>query len=565
VNDDLRWLHTHALIVAGALIGVEAVGLFAGLDFITRGASDWPQIYPYTVGGLAALVAAMGLFRTGLRIAAWAARGLAGVVLLLGAGVEIGVSAGVLPSNDPATPGGVTWVTTLPSLATLAVAASVLMIGLGGTAASRVRFWLAAVGGLVSLLGLLSYVYGSAQLFTSLGVTGTSFPTTIIGLLVIAAALTATPDRPPLASLNERYDRSIMRRTLPLLLLAPFLPAAVEWVILRLDPDPASAAAVSGLVTVVILVAVIALVGGAASRAQREVTTQRTRVWDAFEHTPAATAIVTIDGHIATANAALSRLMQQSPELLHGRHVSDLLVPQDSAWVAEAMAHVGAGRQGFRRDVRLSGAGRDGTWIDLGVAPVRDGAGRVSYLVMQCADLTDRKQLERVLADQAIRDPLTGLLNRDGLDLRIDDRRAERRPGEVVVLVYADVDRLGTINDGVGHATGDELLREVARRLRRCTREEDILARVGGDEFVMVATVPSRSPEAVDAVLSRLRSELSGQVDLGTTIVDLSVSLGASVLDAETDVRGAFAAADRAMYQDKAYRRRSTDAVSQTA
>jgi diguanylate cyclase (GGDEF)-like protein/PAS domain S-box-containing protein len=564
VTDDLRRMHLHALVVAGVLVAIEAVGLAAGWSLLTRGAPDWPEIYPYTVGGLAALTAAMALFRQGGRVAAWCARALAGVTLLLGAGVEVGVSAGVLPSSDPAGNDAVTWVTALPSVATLAVAVSVLLIGLGGPATARVRFWLAAAGGLVSLLGLLSYLYGSAQLFTGLGLTGISLPTTVIGLVVIAAAMTAAPDRPPLASLDARYDRSLMRGILPTLLVAPFLPAAVEWLVLRTEPDAASAAAVSGLVTVVLLVTVIALIGGAASRAQRELTTQRSRVWDAFEHTPAATAIVTIDGRIATANSALSRLTRRPLDELNGMHVADLVIPQDAAWVTEALAHVGAGNDGFRRDARLTGPGRDGIWIDLGVAPVRTTGGGVSYLILQCTDLTDRKKLERVLAEQATRDPLTGLLNRQGLDRRIDDRLAEKRPGELVVIVYADVDRLKPLNDTSGHAAGDELLREVSRRLRRCTRDEDILARVGGDEFVIVSTVPASDPDAVDAVMSRLRSELSGRVDLGSSAVDLSVSLGASVVDAGDDVRDAFADADRAMYQDKAFRRRATDAPDPT-
>ncbi len=143
------------------------------------------------------------------------------MTLLLGAGVEIGVSAGVLPSSDPTSPDGATWVAALPSVATMAVSLSVLLIGLGRDTTARVRFWLAAGGGLVSMLGLLSYLYGSAELFTALGVTGISLPTTVIAIAVVGAALTATPDRPPLASLDQRYDRSLLRRILPLLLLAP--------------------------------------------------------------------------------------------------------------------------------------------------------------------------------------------------------------------------------------------------------------------------------------------------------------------------------------------------------
>ena len=400
IADDLRRMHGHLLVVAAVLVAVEAVGLMTDSEPITRVQPDWPQIYPYTVAGIAALVAAMALFRHGGRVAGWIARALAGVTLLLGAGVEIGVSAGLLPSSDPTSPDGVTWVAALPSVATMAVSLSVLLIGIGGDTTARLRFWLAAGGGLVSMLGLLSYLYGSAKLFTALGVTGVSLPTAVISVVVIGAVLTATPDRPPLASLDQRYDRSLLRRIVPLLVIAPLLPAAVAWVILRIEPDLESAMAVSGLVTVVVLVAVIALVGGAASRAQRELRTQRHRVWDAFEHSPAPTAILSIDGRIAIANAALAAVVQRPVGELAGAQVADLVMSPDAAWVAEAIAHVGAGHAGFRREVRLNGRGREGIWIDLAVASVRDSDDAVGYLVLQCIDLTDRKRLERGLADR---------------------------------------------------------------------------------------------------------------------------------------------------------------------
>jgi PAS domain S-box-containing protein len=394
-------MHVHLLVIASVLVAVEAVGLAIGSSVITRVAPDWPQIYPYTVAGVAALIVAMALFRDGRRVTCWIGRALAGVTLLLGAGVEIGVNSGLLPSSDPTSPDGVTWIAALPSLATVAVSLSVLLIGLGGDRVSRLRFLLASGGGLVAVLGLLSYLYGSTELFTALGVTGVSLPTTVISIFVVGAALTATPDRPPLASLDQRYDRSLLRRLLPLLLIAPLLPAAVTWVILRFEPDPESAAAVSGLVTVVVLVVVIVLIGGAASRAQRELRTQRNRVWDAFEHSPAPTAILSIDGRIAIANAALAAVAQRSVAELSGAQMADLVMGRDAPWVAEAIAEVGAGREGFRRDVRLIGRGREGIWIDLGVASVRDSDDSVGYLVLQCTDLTDRKQLERGLADEA--------------------------------------------------------------------------------------------------------------------------------------------------------------------
>ena len=97
-----------------------------------------------------------------------------------------------------------------------------------------------------------------------------------------------------------------------------------------------------------------------------------TRVWEAFEHSPTPTAILSIDGRIALANAALAAVVQRPLVDLTGAQMTDLVMGQDAPWVAEAIAEVGAGATRFRREVRLDGHGREGIWIDLGVAPVRD-------------------------------------------------------------------------------------------------------------------------------------------------------------------------------------------------
>jgi PAS domain S-box-containing protein len=120
-----------------------------------------------------------------------------------------------------------------------------------------------------------------------------------------------------------------------------------------------------------------------------------------LEHSPAPTAILSIDGRIAIANAALAAVTQRPVADLAGTQVADLVMGPDAAWVAEAIAHVGAGHAGFRREVRLNGRGREGIWIDLAVASVRDSDDTVGYLVLQCIDLTDRKRLEQGQTEQA--------------------------------------------------------------------------------------------------------------------------------------------------------------------
>ena len=557
VASDLGVLHRYLLAVSAVLVVIVGAGTIFGWEALTRVQPSWPQIYPYTVAGLAALIIAMVLFDRGGRGGLIIGRVLTSVVLLLGIGVESAVAAGWLPSPDPAS-GEASWVTALPSVAIVAMGLSVLMLGFPRDRWPHLRFWLAGFAAIVALLTLLSYVYGSASIFNGMGLTGTSIVTPIIGLLLIGAAITARPDRPPLASLDERYDSALLRRVLPPLLAVPFLPALIAWVVGKFDPDMASAAAITQLITVVILIVIIILAGGGQSRARRTLASERQRLWDAFAHTPAATAMLGVDGSVLLANAAMGRLLGIPEAQLSRRSMVDLVVERDRSAVAEGLAEIMSGLDVVRLDVELLRAEGPPVWVDLGAAPVRDVSGRVTYVVIQCSDLTHRKHLERVLSDQATRDPLTGLLNREGLSRRLQERGTDLSPGFVTTVVYADLDGLKHVNDTIGHAAGDDMLREVARRLTASTRDGDIVARVGGDEFLVITTTSATGQDPASAVITRLRSELSGPVAAGREIISLSVSLGAAILDGSRDMAAAVAHADEAMYVDKR-RRRSAD------
>ena len=562
VTDDLVRLHRDLLVIATAAIALLALGLALGWDVVTRGRAEWPQIYPYSVAGAGALVAAMALMRRGDgprgRLARRIGVALAGATVLLGAGADLAVSAGLLPSSDPTT-GSAGWSAALPSIAATATALSVVLIPSDSPRVARIRFWTAAGAGVVSLLVVLSYVYESSKLILGLGQTGTSLPMSLLGTVIVAASMSARPDLPPLRWLDTYYEHGVLRRVLPLLALTPFIPAAVHALVDTVEPDPAAADAIAQLVTVLILVTVIVVMGGGRSRAQRELAGQRRRVWLAFAHAPSGTAVVALDGRIVAANDALLRLTGR--DTLEGSSAIDLVADVDQMRVAEALAEISAGRDGFRRDVRLRTGTSTPLWVDLNLAPVRDLSGRVQYLILQCADLTDRKDLERLLAEMAIRDPLTGLLNRDGLEQQISVLRRAARNGRDVVVVFVDVDGMKGINDREGHSSGDEVLREVARRLRSSTRSEDVLARIGGDEFVVVTTAPTTGASSADSVVARLRREINGPMALGARTLAVSVSLGASTLSRFADASTAIDEADQAMYVDKRLRRRSTDAT----
>ena len=169
-------------------------------------------------------------------------------------------------------------------------------------------------------------------------------------------------------------------------------------------------------------------------------------------------------------------------------------------------------------------------------------------------DISERKEHGYELLQLSLRDQLTGLLNRRGFLVMISEhRKRARRDGQPLVVLYADVDRLKQINDGFGHARGDQALEAVAAALSRTFREADLLARLGGDEFCVVAEAEESADP--DALLARLDDALAaGGARLG---FELSMSYGTVV----TDWRGLenpdelLTRADMLMYRNKRSRR----------
>lgn len=169
------------------------------------------------------------------------------------------------------------------------------------------------------------------------------------------------------------------------------------------------------------------------------------------------------------------------------------------------------------------------------------------------ADVTERVHRERRMRLEADSDPLTGLANRRALERTLETavERARRDSREVAVLLL-DLDGFKLLNDRWGHLAGDRALRAVARRLQRCVRERDLVARNGGDEFVLV--LPDLQPGA--PVASECRARVEGALSAPVRFEGGSTTLGAAIGVATFPHHGAdglslLAHADRQMYAGK--------------
>ena len=192
-------------------------------------------------------------------------------------------------------------------------------------------------------------------------------------------------------------------------------------------------------------------------------------------------------------------------------------------------------------------------WLRHHVEPLRDGDGAVVGAVGVSLDITELKRTQQELFESAHRDRLTALPNRLSLDQRIEETIADaRRDDRRFAVLFVDLDRFKTINDTLGHGTGDLVLREVAVRLQETLRAGDVIARPGGDEFIILLPRVVHAGEA-ESVAQRLVRALALPVPAGGRDLFVNASVGVAIFpDHGRDAEAVVAHADAAMYRAKA-------------
>ncbi|UHH11319.1 EAL domain-containing protein [Luteimonas fraxinea] len=203
--------------------------------------------------------------------------------------------------------------------------------------------------------------------------------------------------------------------------------------------------------------------------------------------------------------------------------------------------------------VQLRNYRRDGSpfWNELRMAPVRDQDGALTHFVGILNDITERRRAEDALAHRATHDELTGLPNRELVMACLAKAVARADAGDSCVgLVFVDLDDFKLINDSLGHASGDEVLRTVGRRLRATLQPGDTVGRFGGDEFVLVVNAADR--DAVARATERVFAALSQPMEIGAASLQITPSIGYCRHPGDGDDPALLLRhADQAMYQAK--------------
>ena len=234
--------------------------------------------------------------------------------------------------------------------------------------------------------------------------------------------------------------------------------------------------------------------------------------------------------------AGIARFSPRWQDLLDLR---DPLAPTLEAWLghvhsadvdrvrAELAEHVAGGSAIFRNSHRLIKP--DGTvrWVEARGLALRDSQGRALLVAGSATDVTERKQYEDQLLHDAFHDVLTGLPNRPLFLNRLAHSiaRSQRRGQVLFAVLFVDLDRFKVVNEAFGHAAGDDLLVQIARRLEACVRPGDTVARIGGDEFIILVDEldgPSEASEVADRILAGLRPPFH----TGSSDVVTSASIG---------------------------------------
>lgn len=304
-------------------------------------------------------------------------------------------------------------------------------------------------------------------------------------------------------------------------------------------------------------------------QAQSQLEFTRQQYIDLYNLAPVGYASLDDAGLVWRTNRTLCDLLDMSEDKMTGRALVDLMEEEDKEKFLGRYTAFARKPEGKHIDVRFRGTSTDGSKRSFTgriqgrrIAAMAPHYGikvrRQETLLVTISDVTELKKSEEQIEYQAFHDLLTGLPNRanlhDHLTLSLAQAQRHRRFG---VLLFMDLDHFKNINDSLGHHVGDELLVQFAKRLKDSTRKEDMLVRMGGDEFIILLAEQSSTRGDAAVKGHKLSQHLIEQLDepliIGEHHIKTTVSIGITIFpfNQEDDVSDVIREADTAMYQAK--------------
>ena len=267
--------------------------------------------------------------------------------------------------------------------------------------------------------------------------------------------------------------------------------------------------------------------------------------------------VTNIDGKVVWTNPAFEALTGYSAAEIRGRKPGEILQGEDSdPQVIEHLRSAIKNRQAVEAEIMNYQKSGEPYWVSLSITPLVNEANSAYGFMAISRDVTEaRRQQDAILAAkmeierQALQDPLTGLPNRRALDLALKERKESSEPGATVIRI--DLDHFKYVNDTLGHEAGDFALNEVARILREETKTEDLPARVGGDEFVLLLEPGATSRDGT-VLAERLLKRIKNPKRFEEKTLRFGASFGvASTLDGLLPFEELVIGADSALYSAK--------------
>lgn len=326
--------------------------------------------------------------------------------------------------------------------------------------------------------------------------------------------------------------------------IIPYIAVLPGFALLLKAANEQGAQPLNGLVVGSVVLTILAFLRQMASArdAVRALTESAARTNEArfqalVQHSSDMITILDVDGTIRYASPSVATVLGHDLSMLVGTSLTDLLHPEDQELARMFLADL-ARSQGPRstpsrlpgtakREWRIAHANGDWMTVDnVGTNLLREPV--IRGLVLNTRDVTEQSVIKQQYMHQAFHDPLTDLANRSLFLYQVGHALARgSRHGQPITILFLDLDNFKTVNDSLGHAAGDRLLVDAARRLASCVRDSDLIARLGGDEF---AVLIEDAPDVADvlAVADRIAAALAKPFQLGGKEVFVSASIGIS-------------------------------------